>query len=82
MNKMYIILLKPYMNVVSLIIYHEAIGIGCAFKNNSLFPSNQIKGQKSWKLNFEIIDDPSGSTFCLVFEVPDPYGYLWDHALF
>ena len=45
-----------------------------------------IQGQKSWKHNFEIAGElkgpPSGSTFWLGFEVTDPYGYLWGHALF
>ena len=36
---------------------------------------------KSWRINFEIKGDPkdppSGSTFWLGFEVPDPCGYQW-----
>ena len=39
-----------------------------------------VQGQKSWKHNFEITGDPkgppSGPTFCIGSEVPDPYGYL------
>ena len=44
-----------------------------------------VQGQKSWKHNFEITGEPKGptggSTFWLGFEIPDPYGYLWGHAL-
>ena len=44
-----------------------------------------VEGHKSWKHNFEIAGDSKGptrgSTFWLGFEVPDPYGYLWGHAL-
>ena len=44
-----------------------------------------VRGQKSWKHNFELTVDlkgpPSGPTFWLGFEDPDPYGYLWGQKI-
>ena len=41
-----------------------------------------VQGQKSWKHDFEITDDPkgprSGSTIWWGFEAPDSYGYIKD----
>ena len=50
----------------------------CAFVKGKL--REGVQGQKSLKHNFRITGDPnglpSGSTFWLGSEVPDPYGYL------
>ena len=63
-----------------------ALDVSHNFEFDRLLKGGGVQGQKSWKHNFEITSDPkvppSGSTFWLGFEVPEPYGHRRGHTLF